>query len=575
MILFLCFFSLFSYAFDMKDGDHVPQKNYVKEFVKKDPLNNFTYQILMDSKIAFEKNRDDGGKKQFYKEIRGTWNAFNLDEISKKEKKEILQIILYVYPQYLTSRHFEIADTLGLTEKSIWDKSEKWFGSILTKCLKICLGTFMVSVVAVVPTVAALPTAHYNCNSLTDAKAHYTDSNCYHNPTQGKDWCEVMSSIAHYPFCPSDPCENPTLLFDIRAGWQEVLDCTNKTGIPRETCEISYLKELPNYAFHPKFLNCLYKEIVFIGKGAENRVYNVTLNTPSYNTTNIALRAFVKSTGGYFDYSVKYNEYVIPRHLTALAMVRNLSTATLNIEDFYTQIYGVYYGSLPFDIEQIYLYAGTDINAGVIPEGFYKSYFLRGRQTGHIPQGVKIKYLPPTPPGSGISDYALPILPVLYTEMELVRGGSLASLSTIPDDTVIEVYFMEYALLNKGIVNTDPRLENAGLQIVDYWRAYYMNDAIYLLKGNKAPKILDLDSAKFQPSYTWKYLSHIVDGGRSWLQTKVSQKSLNIIDTIKKNSLFSKEASRYLVNYVVSEEDLKNIEQNGQKIKHYYLTTHY
>lgn len=365
-------------------------------------------------------------------------------------------------------------------------------------------------------------------------------------------------SLTPYPSltCPLNPCKDPQLIPNIRAGWENVVKCHKEQGVKEslKPCEVDYLKSLPNYADHPEILECLYKTRSPLGEGAENRVYNVTLNHPFYNVSNIAVRTFIKSVYG-------YRSYGIPHYLKTLAHVEESSSNTLELIDFFPKIYGVYFGPLPPDLERITLYEGTDINSRIIPEGLYHRHFLRGKNTGNIPQNLPVRYVS----SKEKNFWSIAILPVLYTEMEIIEGGSLKD-KDISEGSVIELYFMEYALSTRNIVISDKRLENTGLQPVNYARAYHKDDKIYLITEQSAPKILDFDFFIFT-SHPQYLLNQVTSS-----QDKISDGSKEFIKITKENDdLFSKSTERYLKPYLISKEQLERMKENGINIKDYYL----
>jgi hypothetical protein len=156
-------------------------------------------------------------------------------------------------------------------------------------------------------------------------------------------------------------------------------------------------------------------------------------------------------------------------------------------------------------------------------------------------------------------------LPVLYTEMEIIEGGSLKD-KNISEGSVVEIYFMEYALSRRNININDKRLQNTGLQPVHYARAYHKDNKIYLIKEPAAPKILDFDWFSFSnhPKYLFNELTLSA--------SKTSDRSKEFIKTMKeKNDLFSKSTERYLKPYLISKEQLETMKKNGINIKDYYL----
>ncbi|MBX9785697.1 MAG: hypothetical protein K2Y08_00010 [Alphaproteobacteria bacterium] len=373
------------------------------------------------------------------------------------------------------------------------------------------------------------------------------------------------SSLTFYPrpICPSNPCDDPQLIPNIRAGWENVVKCHKEQGVEEslKPCEKDYLKSLSNYAYYPEVLDCLYKRISPLGQGSENKVYKTTLNHSFYNVSKIAVRTFIASPYG-------YKPSDIPHYLKTLAHVEESSSGNLELTDFFPKIYGVYFGPIPPDLERITLYEGTDINSRIIPEGLYDNYFLRGANTGNIPQNLSVRYVP----SEQKHVWSIAILPPLYTEMELIEGGSLKD-KDISEGSVIEFYFMEYALSTRNIVIGDKQLGNSGLQPVNYKRAYHKDDKIYLIKEPAAPKILDFDGflSSNSPVYLFNklslsYFSHRLSG------TKISDKSKEFIKTMKNNDdLFSKSTERYLAPYLISREQLEIMKENGINIKDYYL----
>ncbi|MDI9638719.1 hypothetical protein QM565_23660 [Geitlerinema splendidum] len=319
-------------------------------------------------------------------------------------------------------------------------------------------------------------------------------------------------------------------------------------------CEKDYLKSLPNYAYHPEILSCLYKTRSPLGEGADNKVYNVTLNHSFYNVSNIAVRTLIKSVYG-------YRSYDIPPYLKTLAHIEELSSNNLELTDFFPKIYGVYFGPIPPDLDRITLYEGTDINSRIISEDLYHSHFLRGKNTGNIPQNLPVRYVS----SKEKHFWSIAILPVLYTEMEIIEGGSLKD-KDISDGSVVEIYFMEYALSRRNIRISDKRLQNTGLQPVNYARAYHKDNKIYLIKEPAAPKILDFDWFIFSSHPKYLYNELTLSAG------KTSDKSKEFIKIMKENDdLFSKSTERYLKSYLISKEQLKTMKENGINIKDYYL----
>lgn len=366
------------------------------------------------------------------------------------------------------------------------------------------------------------------------------------------------SSLTPYPSltCPLNPCKDPQLIPNIRAGWENVVKCHKEQG-DRESlkpCEKDYLKSLPNYAYHPEILSCLYKTRSPLGEGADNKVYNVTLNHSFYNVSNIAVRTLIKSVYG-------YRSYDIPPYLKTLAHIEELSSNNLELTDFFPKIYGVYFGPIPPDLDRITLYEGTDINSRIISEDLYHSHFLRGKNTGNIPQNLPVRYVS----SKEKHFWSIAILPVLYTEMEIIEGGSLKD-KDISDGSVVEIYFMEYALSRRNIRISDKRLQNTGLQPVNYARAYHKDNKIYLIKEPAAPKILDFDWFIFSSHPKYLYNELTLSAG------KTSDKSKEFIKIMKENDdLFSKSTERYLKSYLISKEQLKTMKENGINIKDYYL----
>ncbi|MBX9620451.1 MAG: hypothetical protein K2X28_00210 [Alphaproteobacteria bacterium] len=346
------------------------------------------------------------------------------------------------------------------------------------------------------------------------------------------------------------------LIPNIRAGWENVLKCHKEQGDKEslKPCEKDYLKSLPNYAYHPEILGCLYKTRSPLGQGAENKVYNVTLNHPFYNVSNIAIRAFIQSRYG-------YRSYDIPPYLKMRALVEESSSSNLELIDFFPKIYGVYFGPIPPDLKEITLYEGTDINSKIIPEGLYYSHFLRGKNTGNIPQHLPVRYV-----STELTQFwSIAILPVLYTEMEIIEGGSLKD-KDISEGSVVEIYFMEYALSRRNIRLLDTRLQNTGLQPVNYARAYHKDNKIYLIKEPATPKILDFDWCTFSSHPAYLFNELILSA------SKTSDMSKEFIKIMKeKDDLFSKSTERYLKPYLISKEQLETMKKNGINIKDYYL----
>lgn len=386
--------------------------------------------------------------------------------------------------------------------------------------------------------------------------------------------CALYQNATHYsnssltcypgPTCPSNPCKDPQLIPNIRVGWEKVVTCYKEQGVEEslKLCEKDYLNSLPNYAYYPEILECLYKRISPLGQGSENKVYKATLNHSFYNVSKIAVRTFIASPYG------GHRPSDIPRHLKTLAHVEESSSSNLELTDFFPKTYGVYFGPIPPDLVRITLYEGTDINSRIIPEGLYDNHFLRGKNTGNIPQNLPVRYVP----SEQKYVWSIAMLPPLYTEMEIIEGGSLKD-KDVSEASVVEFYFMEYALSTRNIVIGDKQLGNSGLQPVNYARAYHKDDKIYLIKEPAAPKILDFDGflSSSHPVYLFNqiplsYFSHRLSG------TKISDKSKEFIKTMKEsNDLFSKSTERYLKNYLISKEELERMKENGINIKDYYL----
>ncbi|MCI5055509.1 MAG: hypothetical protein MRY83_05325 [Flavobacteriales bacterium] len=374
------------------------------------------------------------------------------------------------------------------------------------------------------------------------------------------------SSLTPYsgPTCPPNPCKDPQLIPNIRAGWENVVKCHKEQGVEGflKPCEKDYLKSLPNYAYYPEILDCLYKRISPLGQGLENKVYKATLNHFFYNVSKIAIRTFIASPLG------GYRPSDIPNHLKVLSHIEESSSSNLELTDFFPKIYGVYFGPIPPDLKSITLYEGTDINSRIIPQGLYDNYFLRGENTGNIPQNLPVRYVP----SEQKYVWSIAILPPLYTEMEIIEGGSLKD-KDISEGSVIECYFMEYALSTRNIDISDKQLHNTGLQSVNYARAYHKDDKIYLIKEPAAPKILDFDEfrSSSDPVYLFNklslsYFSHRLSG------TKISDKSKEFIKTMKENNdLFSKSTEQHLKPYLISKEKLERMKENEINIKDYYL----
>lgn len=155
IVIISCFLSLVSHAMDIKQDDYVPSTR-IKRFVEKDPLNAFTYQLLRHSQSMFENDRSDERKKQFHLETIDIWSQFKQSELSEKVKQETLKIFFDFYSPYFLPHHLEFADTLGLIEKTIWDRSTLKFGPTVTSILKGAALVAIVSTLVVCPVAAAV-----------------------------------------------------------------------------------------------------------------------------------------------------------------------------------------------------------------------------------------------------------------------------------------------------------------------------------------------------------------------------------------------------------------------------------
>lgn len=153
--LAICFFSFFSQALDIKEGEYVLSSR-AKNFVKKDPLNALSYQLLRHSQALFEDDRDNPKKKKFHIKALSVWSELKQSQISETAKQKVVKVLLDGFSMYLTFNHRERALTLGLIEKTIWDSSTLKFGPTVTSLLKGVVIVAIVSTFIVCPAAAAV-----------------------------------------------------------------------------------------------------------------------------------------------------------------------------------------------------------------------------------------------------------------------------------------------------------------------------------------------------------------------------------------------------------------------------------
>lgn len=364
------------------------------------------------------------------------------------------------------------------------------------------------------------------------------------------------------PKCEIDPCQDPQIFTNIQEGYTSIEKCNLINGLEEEKCLKNYINELPNYAYHPDVWKCLYQsQPSFIAAGGYSRVYLVKLRNQG---EPIALKAFIKSTYGESSKSITHY----------IRETRKIEDCGKGLSDFIPKIYGIYFGAIPEDISSIALYEGTNVNQGIFPKEAH-SFLPRGSQTGHIPEHILIRYQI-----KGYNDgMNTAVLPVLFTHLEFIKGGTLknqkASLSTL-----LEIGLMEFIFLKNNFKNTDLNSGNIGMQPVDYWRAYSLengNNCTYLMKETNSPKILDLDQSNNYYSFKDNDKKTFVPETflrfnleKMYSDKLIDTKAYSLIKRIAEHGLFSKEISKDLSRYCVSEEFIKDQEQKGVKIRRYH-----
>jgi hypothetical protein len=153
--LCLVFISYIAQAQDMKEGHYIPSNPKVVQMVQSDELNAFTYQLLRHTEAELKKDRKYEGK-DFHTDVSRIWLDSKNQIVSKHDKVELLKKLINVNARFLTLGQLEMAFTLGLKERTIWDKSTARFGPTITHILQGLTFVTIVSSLVITPVAAAV-----------------------------------------------------------------------------------------------------------------------------------------------------------------------------------------------------------------------------------------------------------------------------------------------------------------------------------------------------------------------------------------------------------------------------------
>lgn len=192
LILFsVIFCSLYVQAAENEGREFTTSDPNVRRFVSSNPLNHLTYQVLRTA----ESRKDI----KLFNEVNSLWAGLRHKDVDEKEAKITLSRILYAYKDQssITRRHLEMAETLGIYEKNIWEKSNLRFGPIITGAFKILAVagitlTFVVTPAAAV-VMSAMPQGTYkeSCKDIDVKKITTTDD------TIRGDWTVLEAMCAY------------------------------------------------------------------------------------------------------------------------------------------------------------------------------------------------------------------------------------------------------------------------------------------------------------------------------------------------------------------------------------------
>lgn len=151
--LFFFFLFLSKAVHAVENIDYIPKNQSIKNFVAKNELHNYAYQLLRYSKDASELDSE----KDFYLTVEETWCKFRKLRLSQSEKKEELTILLYYYSEYLPLNLLEKAYALGLKNRPYyWEDSNKRLGTTFTSLLKVGTLLTVISSLVICPAAATI-----------------------------------------------------------------------------------------------------------------------------------------------------------------------------------------------------------------------------------------------------------------------------------------------------------------------------------------------------------------------------------------------------------------------------------